>query len=765
LGPDGNYSVGWLAAFNLDGALHWKRNYDPGVNTEFIDVAVNNEGKVVCAGWADYGYSFLVVGFNPDGSFDWQYPVNATGSSEMWISELVPDDDGNWYAVGSEEVGSFSEFDMVTLKLDGSGQLLWSEHFNNGYGNYGYLIRRAPNGNILSFGSIEDDFDYMVRTIAYDDQGNELWATNYDLDDYSDPVNVELNDAGEIFIAVQDLDSIGVVKLSPTGTVLAEQNYDRSSIDYLTDLSIDGNEVYTCGYSQDGLRSMVLTLADGTLDELATVVSTGIPFSDAAPGALVNDGSSIWVTTFADAGDSATYSVIRMDATGGILWEQSRTILSANPKFEHLVHDGEGNIIGMYENLVNGGVTDLGVVKYDPDGNEVFLIEYDSAVTFVAGAITTDPTNNVYVCGYNQTARVMFLEKYDPSGTLIWRDEYVSPSTSFPYAIAERMVYTGQDKLVLAGIHKNADNDNNLYLFQYDADGNVEWQTEVDVRPGNIVTTSGLYVDAAGNVVVFGSSGTSSYVAAAYDATGASLWSDTNVLAATVAPNSLAVDENGNAYLCFSSSTAARVRKLDASGNELDDEQFALPSSGAHFFPRYCAILGDRLAIVGSHIMDGVQVPFEMVLDDQLGFLSGRVDSSYVAQFAAADVHMNTIRAAFTEGDLFGGQGYRTAMIRQYSMGSVGIAEDASNDRAPFSIRPNPASDFFIITPTALEGSTFRISLLDATGKEVSVLESKVRLHSEQEQTLQFPPNVAPGYYVLQVRSAEATYHARIVKQ
>ena len=52
------------------------------------------------------------------------------------------------------------------------------------------------------------------------------------------------------------------------------------------------------------------------------------------------------------------------------------------------------------------------------------------------------------------------------------------------------------------------------------------------------------------------------------------------------------------------------------------------------FFPRGIAVVGSRLAVVGDHLIGSDQVPFEMLLDDQLALLSGRVDSLTQGTFA-----------------------------------------------------------------------------------------------------------------------------------
>ena len=99
--------MAWAAAFDLNGNLDWKSAFDPGVNTAFSDIAENGQGGLAACGWADDGYSHLLVGFGTNGAVDWSWPATLTGSDEAWMSDLTADDQGNWIVMGTEEVGAF----------------------------------------------------------------------------------------------------------------------------------------------------------------------------------------------------------------------------------------------------------------------------------------------------------------------------------------------------------------------------------------------------------------------------------------------------------------------------------------------------------------------------------------------------------------------------------------------------------------------------------------------------------------------------------
>lgn len=716
---DAGYEVAWAASFTLDGELNWKTIFDAGTPTAFYDIDENGQGGIAACGSADSDYSHLLVGFSSDGSVSWSWPSALTGGDEAWMNDLTSDASGNWIVMATEEVGPFFEYDAVTFKFDANGAPLWNRHFNNGGENYGGLVEVAPNGNIIGSVNVELDFDRNVRAIAYDAAGTEVWATDLVLADNTTVVNAVVNSGNEVFIGLQDFDQLGVSKLSSTGAITGSITYDQEEIDYLSDIAVNGSNVFACGWAGNSLRSKVITLDSDDLQEEAAVIATGTALSDVKAGALMNNGAFVWVASCASAGDSSTYSISKLDASGNLLWTRDQRQAGSNPIFNILAHDAAGNAIGLYQNLINGGHTDLGLVKYDAAGNEVFAILYDSTATLRAGSITTDPANNVYVNGYNETTRRMWLAKYTPSGSLVWLEHYTSPSTTFPYAEAKRMVHTQQNKLVLGSIHKNAANVNNLYLFQYDADGNMEWQTEVGPASGNNCTVSGLNVDATGNITIFGSSGVGTYSAAAYNSTGGEIWSEGGSSTTFGVPRSLAVDAMGNAYLCFSKSTGAAFRKLNAAGSVLNAQEHALPSSGNFFFPYGSAVIGDRLAVLGDHIHPVGNVPFEMLLDDQLNLISGRVDSLHRSTFSGSDLDPNgALHAVFTAGEQGGGIGFRFALVRQYSIGSVGIHE--KNDaHLGMRVRPNPMNGNARLICDAVLGSRDLIRILDLNGRSV----------------------------------------------
>ncbi|MFK7969339.1 MAG: T9SS type A sorting domain-containing protein [Bacteroidia bacterium] len=754
---------GFLVKFDLDGNVVWEKRYDPGVITNFESIAIDNSGTVVVAGSADGEYAFLAVQYNSTGNFEWQYPDTIPDQfDEQYFKDVEIDASGNVYLIGSEEVGSF-EKDIVTYKVDDMGAMIWEGRFNNRDENEGVTVRIAPNGNIYAIGDKEISFDDYALVIAYDDAGNKQWESDYVIDDRTTVKGVEITSNSEIFLGVQEFDSLGFVKFSSTGVQLASKTYGQDEVDFLTGISLSNNDLVGVAYKRDDTQSALFSLQNSDLSENQVTITTGLPLSNAQPGAMTNDNNHLWISSFADAGDTGRFSIQKMDLAGNLIWEKTKSYESTNQRFEYLAHDGSGNIIGLFQNNTSISVGHLGLVKYDASGVEQFTVLLDSASVYRAGGLAVDNGGDIYINGYNTGTRRMFLSRYSAAGVLQWTKDYVSPSTTFPFAIGFEMEYTAQGKLVIAADHKGANNDNDLHLFQYATDGTLEWHKDVAVRGGNSTDFSGMEISPAGDITVFGTSSIGSFVAARFDKDGTLVWDDKGSLPATGAPRSMAIDGQGKVHLCFSTSTHFNLRILDASGAFVSDHQYSIPSSGGFFFPRYAAISSGNLAVFGDHIMRGQTVPFEMLIDNQQNLIYARLDSSTFAQPKAIMTDpSDNVYSLDLRGDLQLAAGYRGMRLRKFNVGTVGIDALPFGEKDAMSVYPNPTNSKLTVALDVPQPGIYELAIFDLHGRKIANLH-KAKLPSGSTSIgLQLPANIPGGTYLLGVKSDHGTAFRKV---
>ena len=110
---------------------------------------------------------------------------------------------------------------------------------------------------------------------------------------------------------------------------------------------------------------------------------------------------------------------------------------------EGIAVDGFGNVYVTGHSYGSGTNWDYATVKYDPQGNQLWVQRYNGPgnVDDGAFAIAVDGSGNVYVTGYSWgsgTYQDYATIKYDPVGNQLWEKRYNGPGNGddFVYAIA-----------------------------------------------------------------------------------------------------------------------------------------------------------------------------------------------------------------------------------------------------------------------------------------------------------------------------------------
>jgi hypothetical protein len=192
-----------------------------------------------------------------------------------------------------------------------------------------------------------------------------------------------------------------------------------------------------------------------------------------------------------------------------------------------LVLDGSGNpIVAGFS--YNGTNTDYLTIKYDGNGNLLWVDRYDNRKNDVARDLARDSTGNIYVTGWSEDSvgvRDYATIKYNTNGVRQWISRYNGPSNSHDTAQSVAIDSTG-DVYVTGWSYNGSDFD---YLtVKYDVKGNQMWTARYDNEAGDFGHV--VRVDNAGNVVVAGRSQSSltdlTYDVATvkYDTNGNQLW-------------------------------------------------------------------------------------------------------------------------------------------------------------------------------------------------------------------------------------------------
>ena len=540
-----------------NGAQLWARTYSSlgnPQNDRAGAVTVDSAGDVYVTGFigaSSAGQDFATVKYDSNGVEQWVRTYDGPPSNNDRAYAVTPDGSGNVYVTG-RSVGDGTGSDFATLKYSSGGDELWVSRYN-GPGNQlddARAISLDSEGNVYvtghSYGTSND-----LATVKYDNDGKEKWVKRY-------------NGSGD------GTDGGFSLVVDSTGSVYVTGFTDREP--------------------GPGINNDVVTLKYRTNDE--TWVRR-YPTMSLWPRAMTVDevGNVYVLARSSDVQTIYDFLTIKYDSTGDMLWQRNYdfpghyTLDDERP--HDLVVDQDGNVIvtGLCEGTAVRG--DYVTVKYDNDGNEIWVRRYNGPGNDYdeANAIAVDNLGNIYVTGrsYDNAGTGMDYAtvKYDSSGTEVWVRRYHGPAVlshpDWPNDIAidslGNVYVTGQSY----GITSRYD----YATIKYNSSGDEMWVARYDGLGSNQDIAQRLVLDSSGNVYVTGysSSGVTTgfdYMTIKYDNSGNELWTRSYNGGANAVDRAwgLALDASGNLLVTGDSvgvgteSDYATI-KYDAAGNEI----------------------------------------------------------------------------------------------------------------------------------------------------------------------------------------------------
>ena len=366
------------------------------------------------------------------------------------------------------------------------------------------------------------------------------------------------------------------IKYSPSGQPLWQRIYSgltSSSDDIAMGLVVDatgnvyvtsssGNEYATLKYSPTGQELWTARYGNGG----------GSP-TDIA----VDAAGNVYVagTSYTGNGADFDYITLKYNASGQLLWQTRYN--GPDSRYDQvtaLAVDAAGNVLVTGLSGSISGAFEYATIKYDgANGQQLWVARYegDTSSGDYAADMAVDAVGNVYVTGYStigpNDTDYTTVKYAAASGQQLWTAHYSGPDNGMDRAngialdAAGNVLVTGSSSIgVGSGLVDYA-------TLKYDgASGQQLWEARYS---GSGSSATDVVVDKAGNVYVTGSTATldtkSDYATVKYSASGQLLWEarfDGNGdLDADLATN-LALDAAGNVLVTGTSSNTGISRDL-----------------------------------------------------------------------------------------------------------------------------------------------------------------------------------------------------------
>jgi hypothetical protein len=274
-----------------------------------------------------------------------------------------------------------------------------------------------------------------------------------------------------------------------------------------------------------------------------------------------------------------------------------------------MIVDDAGNVYVTGYSFGVGSEEDYATVKYDSDGNEIWVKRYNGSTSEDdrPAAIALDTNRNVFVSGQSREASPNFQDyltiKYTPEGDTTWIRRYVRGGSDFVYDMKVDLAgncyvtgfmspteapagtikylpngdtawvrkYNGVGNRA-SGLSIEVDNDGFVYVggwfkvdpdsasdflvIKYEPDGDTSWVRTYDGPVGGDDLGRDLALDPSGNIFIAGNSenalGEFDFLLIKYDSDGNELWAERFSQGVTNSNDSkfLAIDSLGNSYIC-----------------------------------------------------------------------------------------------------------------------------------------------------------------------------------------------------------------------
>jgi hypothetical protein len=343
--------------------------------------------------------------------------------------------DGSYVAAGWSNTNTANGLDIMLVKTDAAGGLLWTKYLGDTRDDYAQSVRETADGGFVLAGYTDNSVSAYSAVYRLDAGGNTVWSRIFTNDLNSRAYSIEPTADGG-FIMTGYIESF-----SPATGVVGFGMEDL----YLVKLDSSGNVSWEKRFG-------------------GTATDIGYSVIEVEGGGFAVAGT----TGSFDPSQTPDLYLIRADADGNLLWEKHFGDTLTQHGYD-LLEDADGNfVVSGVSATLSGYVYSLH--KIDATGSTVWSTTFGGTTMYTTPNSVAAAGDGGYVLAGSDSFDVQ-LFKTDASGNLVWQKTF-NWSTFLTMCTASSVERTSDGGYILGGsAWPNTGKD--FYLIKTDKDGNL----------------------------------------------------------------------------------------------------------------------------------------------------------------------------------------------------------------------------------------------------------------------------------------------------
>ncbi len=245
---------GWLIKFDSSGDRVWSRYFGSAVIDEFYGVCAISDGGYLAVGhtFQNGTEDLYVVKVSNSGNTLWTQII---GDNEAdWGFDVMEESNGDFLIVGSTDSYGSGGADVWLCRLSSQGDLLWHLVFGGADGDWGYSITKAGNGNFIIVGRSMSysSGDADILMLKVNSQGELIWRKTFGGIDDEWGRDVIMASNGDFVIAGSTSssgygsDDAWIIRTTPSGNIIWSETFgtSRAEVAYSICETENGNLIF-----------------------------------------------------------------------------------------------------------------------------------------------------------------------------------------------------------------------------------------------------------------------------------------------------------------------------------------------------------------------------------------------------------------------------------------------------------------------------------------------------------------------------------------